>query len=128
MPFTRLILELEMMFVAWYRHLLHFLLYLTFQTVNHCLKLHYAGLFLLLFLVPGPYILLVLSLKLFPILHLHPLLLAIYLHPYLLMHVLLIIELDGAATEVSHVIELQSALFRHDRQIVRVLLVELGLH
>ena len=128
MPFTRLILELEMMFVAWYRHLLHLLLYPTFQTANHRLKLPHAALFLLLLPVPCTTLFVVLSLKLFPILHLHPLLLAVYLHPKLLMHVLLIIELNGATPEVSHVIQLQSALFRQDRKIVWVRLVELGLH
>lgn len=128
MPFTRLILELEMMFVTWYRHLLHLLLYPTLQTANHRQKLPHATLFLLLLPVPCPTLFVVFRLKLFPILHLHPLLLAVYLHPNLLMHVLLIIELDGATTEVSHVIELQSALFRQDRQIVWVGLVELGLH
>jgi hypothetical protein len=128
MSFTRLILELEMMYVTWYRHLLHLLLYPALQTVNHRLKLPYAALFLLLLPVPCPTIFVVVRLKLVPFLHLHPLLLALYLHPNLLMHVPLVVDLNGATTEVSHVIQLQSALFRQDRQIVWVRLVELGLH
>jgi hypothetical protein len=128
MPFTWLILELEMMFVAWYRHLLHFLLYPTLQTVNHCRKLPNASLFLLLLPLPCPTLLEVLSLKLFSILHLHALLLAIYLHPKLLTLVLLVVDLDGVTPGVSHVIQLQGAMFRQDHQIVRVRLVALGLH
>jgi hypothetical protein len=77
--------------------------------------------------VPSPTLLVVLSLKLFPILNLNPPLFTVYLHPKLLTLILLIVELDGTTPEVSHVIELQSALFRQDRQIVWVRLVELGL-